>query len=175
MNDYIERSVIAVFGGVPDTWGGSYVEKLKALHANLPEVSKGFKMPLSTYLYWLLDNYGYSPKVTFLPSLCSVKTYNLFLEKLQILYEDSLLRVALDLKACETQVTAFGGVDSCIFEPRLYVSPVYRYILAQEHGMGMLLEGTDVYDTALTQLRKNPYTYFAYGDIAQMPVRWEEL
>lgn len=178
MQDKLYASVLAVIGTPPSTWHHDWLDMLTGLRTKLPAlVVNGVTVnaPISTYLMYLLSrpdkNY-----CAYLQSIMCAENVAAFAEFFEEARKDAAIIAATDDSNFQQELTAFDDLEKTIENPHLYISPLFRYIMAMYMSYDFLV--TDcLYRDAKYQLRQNPHFFEAYGEEYKtyMPLLWEEI
>ena len=175
MTDKTYTSVLAVLEP-PSTWHHNWVELLTNFRQQLPIVdASGRKAPLSTYLLFLLSkpDKNYCAYLNSIMCITHIPEFQRYLEELK---QDATVIACTDDSNFQQELSAFGDIEKAVEHPHLYISPLFRYIMAMHMSYDFLVDD-DLYNEAQNQLRKNPYFFTTYGPefIDYMPLLWEEI
>lgn len=170
--EHIKRAARIVLKDVPSTWARELPKLVSAYNA-MPLVNGKYKMPFSTILLYVVRTTGLNNNILYVERLLPLLTK--FAGTYQEMEEAAKNTTQLDALNCQAELDAFGSIESCIVKPRLAISPLYRYIIAHDMCVELLLTDADR-NKAIEQLRDNPYFYFEYPEYENlMPITWEEI
>jgi hypothetical protein len=168
----IQKAAVLVIDEVPETWKynmGKIIETWKTV----PQPAPGYVMPFSTYLYYILNQYGIDRRLLFVDSL--FKQLDNFIRCYDGMKQTAKDITKLDYLNFQAELEAYDSIEQCLLRPVLAISPLYRYAVAQDMCLEVLLT-EEATAKALTQLRVNPFFYFEYPEHQNlMPATWEEL
>lgn len=172
LDDKIKQAAQIVLGSVPSNWLPN-MSMLVTEYESMPEIKQGYRIPYTTFLLYVLGKSGINNQFIWAAQLVKqIPSFVATYDEMKAIAEST---TKLDVLNMQAEMNAYDSLEHCIVEPKLAISPLYRYIVAQDTNMELLL--TD-YDTnkAIKQLRENPYFYLEYPNHTHlMPITWEEL
>ena len=170
----LHRALTLCYGEYPMGWRSQFPEIMQVL-SDLPKVNDR-EMPYVTYFIF----------VTTEKSLATMRFINAFTHpglvkefittRCPALEDSAKVTAAVDFHCFDAEVKAFEDTQEAIQAPHLDVSPLYRYLAAVQQDQIVLIT-EEIQNAAIYQIRKNPYSYFAYGEdfLPLMPIVWGEI
>ena len=177
VEDKIKRAALIVIGSVPVNWFQTIsVDNGKALvdaYNKMPELAPSYPVPFTTFLLYMVRKHGITNKILWVGNV--MECMPAFVATYPEMRETARATTELDAANMQAEFDAFGSLENCIVKPKLAISPIYRYLVAQDTNMDILLTEDDRLK-AINQLRENPYFYLEYPEYQNlMPITWEEL
>jgi hypothetical protein len=173
VEDKIKRAAIIVIGSVPINWFQNTNNALTNAYNNMPELAPSYPVPFTTFLLYIVRKHGITNKILWASSV--IDCIPTFVATYPEMKEIARTTTELDAANMQAEFEAFGSLENCIVKPKLAISPIYRYLVAQDTNMDILLTEDDRLK-AINQLRENPYFYLEYPEYQNlMPITWEEL
>jgi hypothetical protein len=172
LENKITKAANIVLGSVPENW--MYNLRMMAEdYRQMPEINPGYIVPYTTFILYVLSKVGINNQIIWAQNM--IKHRMPFVETYADMKSTAQTTTNMDVLNMKAELDAFGSLENCIVKPKLAISPLYRYIIAQDTNMELLLTDNDT-TKAIKQLRENPYFYFEYLDYVNlMPITWEEL
>lgn len=168
----VRRAANIVLQGLPETWGYNMTPIIEGFRM-LPPVAEGYPMPYTTYLLYIVKKYGITAKLLYANALFA--DVSNFVNSYRSMESAAADITHMDTLNFNAELEAFDDMESAILKPHLGISPLYRYIIAHDVCMEMILKPANA-ESAILQLRENPFFYFQYPDhINLMPIKWEDL
>ena len=175
----VENAARQALGSVPSSWDvrriSDRLERIKPLNEQpILELDPTLVPPPATYVLWLLRAKGMS-FVYYTNAIVADANISEFERNYEELAEDAKLLSELDVANFVAELEV-SSIDVLMERSCLAISPLYKYIAAQERSLEFLLTD-DMILRAIKELRANPYLFFTYGKSAQslMPVLWGDL
>lgn len=170
--DKIKKAAQVILNSIPENWLHN-MSMLCHEYMKMPCMQEGYHPPFTTFLLHVIDKTGIGNNIIWANNL--IKQMPSFIAHYPLLQEEAKTITKLDVLNMQAEMDAFDSVENCIIKPRLAISSLYRYVVAQDLSMEFLLTDEDT-DKAIKQLRENPYFYFEYLDYKHlMPITWEEI
>ena len=161
-----------ILGSIPDNWLHN-MHMLCHEYMDMKPIQEGYHTPFTTFLLYVINKTGIGNNIIWAGNL--VKQIPDFVTTYPSMQEEAKSITKLDVLNMQAEMEAFDSIENCIIKPRLAISNLYRYVVAQDLSMELLLTPEDT-AKAIKQLRENPYFYFEYLDYKHlMPTTWEEL
>lgn len=173
-DEAVKRALHIVYGGVPQSWSFR-LKDIATFISNLGKLDDKHEIPATTYLIYARQESRFDLQTAY-NAIFSTNLGAKFKETLPIMKEEATIQVKLDVKNMESEVKAFGSLDSAITNPHLDISPVYRYTVAIQQSLLHLID-EDLVNKAIILIRRNPYLFWSYGAdyIDLMPISWEAI
>lgn len=170
----VRKALFIVYGGIPQAWSFR-LNDIACFISNIPKLDGEHAVPATSYLMYARQATRFDLQTAY-NAIFSVNLSKKFEESMPIMKEEACVQVKLDVKNMESEVNAFGSLDSAITNPHLDISPVYRYTVAIQQSLLHLID-EDLVNKAITMLRRNPYLFWSYGEsyIDLMPISWEDV
>lgn len=170
----VKKALFIVYGGIPQAWS-SRLNDIACFISAIPKLDREHCVPITTYLIYARQETRFDLQTAY-NAIFSANLSKKFEEAMPVMQEEACVQVKLDVKNMESEVNAFGSLDSAITNPHLDISPVYRYTVAIQQSLLHLID-EDLVSKAITMIRRNPYLFWAYGDayIDLMPISWEDV
>lgn len=173
-DEAVKRALYVVYGGIPQSWFFR-LKDIAAFISNLKKLDDRHEVPATTYLMYARQESRFDLQTAY-NVIFSTNLGNKFEETLPVMKEEATVQVKLDVKNMESEVRAFGSIETAIVNPHLDISPVYRYTVAIQQSLLHLVD-EELVNKAVVLLRRNPYLFWSYGNdyIDLMPISWEAI
>lgn len=173
--EQLDRAIEVALSHLQVNWSQADKVRIAQALSGLPPLYQGYPMPFSTYLLFVLEQ-GHLNRLCYVNALIHDTILQKFSDGYAEMQADANTTAIVDQKNFQSEACAFQDIAKAISSPHLAISTLYRYMVAIQMSLDSLITD-DLFTEAKLQLRKNPYSYFAYGPkfVPFLPLRWRDL